>query len=190
MKMCATLPGSAPWESWNIQVFQELHATHASPAGLISAAAWAAELPLDLAFALTAIWIIRNKDRRAGAWILFALVIAVLFEFTVASVAFHPRPFAAGFGPAWVHHDPNNSMPSTHVMLTWTMALVALFRHRTLVSLTLFALGALMAWARIYVGIHWPADMVGAFVAASISATLAWIGLKVATDLRRFTNQL
>lgn len=188
--MYTVLPGAAPWESWNIQVFQQLHATHASSTGLISAATWAAELPLGLAFALTAAWILWAKDKHAAAWILFALAIAVLLEFTVASVAFHPRPFAAGFGPAWVHHDPNNSMPSTHVMLTWTMALIALFRQRTLASLALFALGGLMAWARIYVGIHWPADMVGALVAASISTALAWVGLRAATKLRRFTNQL
>lgn len=167
--------GSAapPWESWNCDLFLRLHATAASPHWLITLAAWLTEAPLFVALGLTALQLLRRRDLGGGIRVALAFAIALLAETLVSALAFHPRPFAAGLGPAWVEHAANNSMPSTHVALTLIMALVLILRRQRGSGLVLLGLGVVLAWARIYVGIHWPADMIGAAISACVSVMIA-----------------
>lgn len=165
-------PG-ALWERWNIAVYLHLHATTDSPHWLIMLAAWLAEAPLLAALGLAAWQLFRRRDGRAAIQMAIAFAMALLIEAVISAVAFHPRPFAAGFGPAWVRHAANNSMPSTHVTLACIMALAFILRRQLRVGVVLLGLGAMLAWARIYVGIHWPADMVGAVISAGFSVAIA-----------------
>lgn len=118
--------------------------------------------------------------------LILAFGTAIVIEALISTVAYHPRPFAAGFGPAWMSHAANNSMPSTHVTLTWIMAITLAIRKQRWISLALFALGGVLAWARIYVGIHWPTDMVGAAVSACLSVALAYAIERVLFVLYRY----
>ena len=172
----SSMPGPvAPWEAWNVATFLRMHATAASPPGLVMLAIVLARLPLYAAFALAGWQIVRGRERRTAVCLVLAVALALGTEMLVSALAFHPRPFAAGFGPAWIHHAANNSMPSTHVTLALTMALVIGFRRHAGTSLALLAMGTLMAWARIYVGVHWPADMIGAAISACLSSALAYV---------------
>lgn len=161
-------------ENWNTDLFLRLHATVQSPHWMIATAVWLAEVPLLLALALTAWQLCRHRDLDGAIRVTIACAIAVLIEAAVSELDFHPRPFAAGFGPAWAMHTANNSMPSTHVTLAWIMALIFGLGHRIWTSLALFMLGVTLAWARIYVGIHWPADMLGAAISACASVAAAY----------------
>lgn len=169
----ASWPSAGPLVSWNVALYERIHATAASPSWLIAIAACLADAPLFAASCLTAWRFCRKRDGGGALETAVACTIVLSIELTIDILDFHPRPFAAGFGPAWIAHRANNSMPSTHAALTWCMAMV-LARHRDFaVASILFALGAVMAWARVYVGIHWPADMLGATVSAAISAITA-----------------
>ena len=151
-----------------------LHATAGAPSTLIALAALLAEWPLFVALALTAWQLWRRRDGVGAVRLMIAFGIAIVIEALIGAFSSHPRPFAAGFGPAWMSHAVNNSMPSTHVTLTWIMAIALALRKQRVMSIVLFALGGVLAWARIYVGIHWPADMVGAAVSACLSVALAY----------------
>lgn len=164
-----------PWEAWNIATFLRIHATASSPHWLVVLAVALATLPLYAAFVLTGWQIVHQRERRTAAWLVLALALALGIEALVSAFAFHPRPFAAGFGPAWMQHAASNSVPSTHVTLALTMALVVGLGRHYATSLALLVMGALMAWARVYVGVHWPADMIGAAISASLSSTLAYV---------------
>jgi len=168
-----------PWEAWNIATFRHMHATATSPHWLVALAALLATLPLYASFALTAWQLVRSRERHAALGLTLALAIALATEAITSAFAYHPRPFAAGFGPAWMEHAANNSMPSTHVTLALTMSLIVGLRRHTGTSLALIGMSVLMAWARIYVGIHWPADMIGAVISACLSSALACALLKL-----------
>lgn len=155
-------------------VFTHIHATSGSPPALIALAAALAEWPLWVALALTVWQLWRQRDGLASVRLIVAFGIALAIEAVIGTFAFHPRPFAAGFGPAWVAHAANNSMPSTHVTLTLIMAIALALRKHGM-SAVVFVLGGVLAWARIYVGIHWPADMLGAAVSAGMSVGLAHV---------------
>lgn len=85
----------------------------------------------------------------------------------------HPRPFMIGLGHNLVAHAPDASMPSDHLTLFWSVALSLCARRWTrTVGVTLTLLGLPMAWARIYVGVHFPLDILGALM---VAGTSAWV---------------
>lgn len=163
---------NAFWEPWNEALFQRMHATAASPHLLIAVASVLAEWPLVVAAGLTGWLLWRRRDRLGFIRLVAACGVALLIETLVSLLAFHPRPFAAGFGPAWIAHAANNSMPSTHVTLALIMGILLAMRKHRRASAVVLVLATALAWARIYVGVHWPADMVGAVLSAIASVSL------------------
>lgn len=85
----------------------------------------------------------------------------------------HPRPFAIGLGTNFLAHSPDSSFPSDHLTLQWSVAFSFLLhkRLRTL-GLVYSLLGLPMAWARMYLGVHYPFDMAGAAAVAAVSAII------------------
>lgn len=91
----------------------------------------------------------------------------------------HPRPFMIGQGHTLISHVADSSFPSDHPTLWWAVALSFLLQSRTRrAGVALALLGIPIAWARIYLGVHFPLDMLGAITVAALSA---WLTLR-ATD--------
>lgn len=91
----------------------------------------------------------------------------------------HPRPFMIGLGTNFLAHSPDSSFPSDHLTLQWSVAFSFLLHpqlRKTGVILSL--LGLPMAWARIYLGVHFPLDMAGAAMVAAVSAGLCFGGAR------------
>lgn len=86
-----------------------------------------------------------------------------------------PRPFMAGLGHTLIAHVPDNSFPSDHATFVWCLgfSLIAVARGRLRVAgWGLAGIGLGVAWARVYLGVHFPADMAG-----SAAVSLAMAGL-------------
>lgn len=85
----------------------------------------------------------------------------------------HPRPFVAGIGQTLMAHAPDSSFPSDHLTLIWAVAFSLLLHEQPRVAgWALALLGLPVAWARIYLGVHFPLDMLGAALVAFGSAWL------------------
>lgn len=83
----------------------------------------------------------------------------------------HPRPFMVGLGHTFIPHVADSSFPSDHLTLLWSIAFSFLMHQRPrLAGMVLALLGVPVAWARIYLGVHFPLDMVGAALVAVSSA--------------------
>jgi undecaprenyl-diphosphatase len=76
-------------------------------------------------------------------------------------------------GHTFLTHAPDSSFPSDHLTLIWAVAF-SLLHHKGYraagLCLTLF--GMPVAWARIYLGVHFPLDMAGAALVALASTRL------------------
>jgi len=103
----------------------------------------------------------------------FAALLALGINQLIGLVVFEPRPFAIGLGPALLPHAPDSSFPSDHLTVIWAVAaslmLCAPWRRA---GLLLALLGLPVAWARVYLGVHWPLDMAGAALVGLAAALL------------------
>jgi undecaprenyl-diphosphatase len=91
----------------------------------------------------------------------------------------HPRPFMIGLGHTFIAHVADSSFPSDHVTLLWAVAF-SLLMHRSWrwIGVMLAVLGLPVAWARIYLGVHFPFDMAGAAAVALLSSGLAFHAMR------------
>ncbi len=108
--------------------------------------------------------------------------IALLLSWAISKAWFHPRPFAIGLGLQHIPHKPTASFPSNHLSFVWALcAGLALHPARRTAASILALTGLPIAWARIYMGVHFPLDMAGALLtalaAAAISLPLRPIGI-------------
>jgi len=108
-------------------------------------------------------WIAGRSRDRQGALTAF---VAALGALAVVQLIDHlwdrTRPFVAH--TATVHllvaHAPDASFPSDHVTAACAIAVVLLAYHRRLGVLALL-FAALLAYARVYIGVHYPGDVLG-----------------------------
>ena len=87
----------------------------------------------------------------------------------------HPRPFMMGLGHTFISHVADSSFPSDHLTLLWAVSFSFLM-HRIPRSTGagLALLGLPVAWARIYLGVHFPLDILGAAIIAGLCARLCF----------------
>lgn len=83
----------------------------------------------------------------------------------------HPRPFMMGIGRTLIDHVSDPSFPSDHMTLFSSIAVTFLLSRKYLIGWVIFIMAWTVAWARIYIGVHFPFDMIGAFI-LSISVAL------------------
>ncbi|MBE0612883.1 MAG: undecaprenyl-diphosphatase [Burkholderiales bacterium] len=99
----------------------------------------------------------------------------LLINQLIALVWYHPRPFELGIGQTLMSHALDSSFPSDHLTVIWAVAFSLLRRERTrLAGGALVFLGLPVAWARIYLGVHFPLDILGAALVALCSAGVVW----------------
>lgn len=169
-------------EQLNLAVFSMINATPtASPLEIGLAIIIAKYLvyffPLSLAF----YWLWGNEQhlnqqRTLVCKAVISLAIALSISWLIGAIAPHERPFVANIGYNFLDHDPTPSFPSNHGTFVFTIALAYLFWHnRKRMGYLMLGLSLLIAWARIYLGVHWPIDMVGAFIVALLSCALSQI---------------
>jgi undecaprenyl-diphosphatase len=164
----------------NLQLFALVNAP-AAPAALMLLLARAIAqgliwlVPPGLALA----WLRTDREgRRELLQILFAVLVALGVGQIVTQVWPQPRPFALHLGHQFLAHADDPGLPSDHVTVFWSLAAGASVSRRfRSAALLLFALGLLVGWSRVYLGVHFPFDVLGA-------APVATAGLVVERLLR------
>jgi len=113
--------------------------------------------------------IVRQRLIEASASALLALLAAQI----IGVMWPHPRPFMLGLGHALIVHGADSSFPSDHLTFLWAVAFSLLTHPETRrAGWVLALLGLPMAWARIYIGVHFPFDITGAALVSGISARI------------------
>lgn len=120
------------------------------------------------------------EEGRRRKWYLFleaALAIILSRGLLTEIIRFfyhHSRPFdALGFMP--LTPESGASFPSGHAALFFALAMVVFFRNRKW-GVWFFIFALLNGIARIYVGVHWPLDIVGGAVTGILSAVfIHWL---------------
>ncbi|HID4048253.1 TPA: undecaprenyl-diphosphate phosphatase [Pluralibacter gergoviae] len=170
-------------ENLNYSLFYWINATPASPQWAIALATFIAKDMILLVPALAAaMWLWgprRQVDARRHLVLKMAMAIAfsLALSWVVGHLFPHARPFAVGAGYNFLHHAADDSFPSDHGTVAFTFGLAFFFWHRRWSGALLLVVAGMIAWSRVYLGVHWPLDMLGGFLAGlsgCLSAQLAW----------------
>ena len=164
----------------NLHLFELINAPpglgHFRLAVAIGLAQWAIYLlPLAGVFA----WL---RGPRVARVELLMVTAAVFLALALAQIVAHvwpqARPFALHMGAQYLAHSADPGMPSDHAVVIWTVAMAVLRTERFAVwGLPLFSLGLAVGWCRVYLGVHFPLDIVAALPVAG-AATLLMVALK------------
>jgi membrane-associated phospholipid phosphatase len=121
----------------------------------------------------------------AGAGTLLALALAQPIVQAVAE----PRPYTRlPHALVLVHRSTDPSFPSDHATMAGAVAIGLLFVNRRL-GLLAAALAVLMAADRVYVGAHYPVDVVGGLAFGGLVAAVVQLAAgPVAALLRRLSH--
>jgi len=114
-------------------------------------------IPFVLAALLLALWF-RGGARRAAFRAALSGGIGLGFARLLGLAHYQPLPFVLGLGHPLIAHAANNGFPSDHATLGFSVAASLLLSGSRLGPLAL-ALAALVGFARIFVGVHFPFDV-------------------------------
>ena len=162
------------WLEWGAALVRWLQT--ASPALVLPAQA-ITELGSEAFFVLALPFLFWVIDRRICTRLLPLFLFSVYLNSFFKTIAAQPRPFEYDPLVRRLTHVGNEGFPSGHTQQTtvWWGFLAASFRRRWLFALTA-ALVVLVPLSRLYLGVHFPHDIVGGYlIGLALLLVFAWL---------------
>ena len=76
-------------------------------------------------------------------------------------------------GHTWMSHAPDSSFPSDHATVFACVGITLLLDGAALLGSCILFAGFFVAWARVFLGLHFPFDIVGAVGVACVAIFVA-----------------
>ena len=118
------------------------------------------------------IWFLGKEKEKKGALLMVAVFIVIMIVGTLIKDGYYrARPFLSLSGVNVLIAMPaDSSFPSGHAMIVIGGAVAALLFLRKKYSIPLLIEALLVCYSRIYVGVHYPTDVIGgAFLGAGLA---------------------
>lgn len=162
-------------ESFNVSAFLAVNQYAGKSALLDAVAVGTAEaMPYLFILVLVALWLSPDIERKKSSLIAgCSVLVGLLISYCVSLFYFHPRPFMQNIGTNLVAHAPDTSFPSDHTTFIFAIAFFFLLgRHTRRLGVVLFLLSLIGGISRVYVGVHFPLDILGAAAVGGVSSLL------------------
>jgi len=165
-------------EELNRQLFLSLNASLAPPGHMLGVAKLAANgLIFFVPALLAALWLWGDDRRRSAALKALVVIAAGLGVNRLIGLAWHHvRPQVSGLGQTYLSHAPDASFPSDHTTVFAAAGFALLKGETRWLGLTLLASGLVVGWARVFLGVHFPLDILGAFVVSYLLCYIVSLG--------------
>lgn len=124
------------------------------------------------AITLLVMWFLGNDTYKKSVF--YATVtgfLGLLLNFIISHIYFEPRPFVTHSVDILINHAADASFPSDHTTGAFSLAIAIFLRHRK-IGLGMLLLAILTGVSRIYVGHHYPFDVLGSMIVSMIISGL------------------
>lgn len=141
---------------------------------------------------LVVLWLWGDEQKRNLALKAFLVAILGVGINQIIGLAWqHPRPFMVGLGQAWLPHAVDSSFPSDHATVFASVGISLLCTGEARLGIITLLAGLCVAWSRVYLGVHFPMDMLGAVgVAALAHVIIAPVWRKIGDAVTQFMQRL
>ncbi len=176
--------------SLDYTVFRAINGlTGRSPALDAAMIAFARYSPVVYAIALALLWLTwKQRNQRAALLAGISALVALGLGQIVGHAFPRDRPYLAHHVSLLITHSPDTSFPSDHTTLAFAIA-VAVWQFNRRAGIALLIFGMLVAVARVYVGAHYPGDVVGGAVLGAVTSLIV-LRLFKAPVLRRALDRV
>lgn len=103
------------------------------------------------------------ENRKIAVGTVVVTVINLIINAIIRSIFFVDRPFVNNKVNLLLPHDSASSFPSNHATGTMSIAL-GLTKYNMLLSFILSLISLVIGFSRIYVGHHYPMDVIGSYI--------------------------
>lgn len=125
---------------------------------------------------LAAVMIYFPKTRKAGILVLLAIVLGYLINnFVLKDLIERPRPWIdiSALEPLIYASNPN-SFPSGHTCIAFAVSGIICRTQSKSWALASIAAAILMGFSRLYVGVHYPTDVIAGAIVGIIGSQIIW----------------
>ncbi|UUV19737.1 undecaprenyl-diphosphatase [Fusobacteria bacterium ZRK30] len=117
----------------------------------------------------------KKQNKKEAVYATITVILAILLNHFVELFYYHPRPFADGLGVVLKEHIADSSFPSDHttfmLALSWSLTM---FKDTKKWGRNMLILGVLSGLCRVFEGVHYPFDILGALVMGYFSAVIIY----------------
>jgi len=163
--------------SLDTALFLSINGSATSPQGLTALAIFATTyLPQLVAGCIVGVFFAGDRQVKHRVLImLFAVAIAWLLARLGQHFLPIDRPFILGLGKQWLPHAASHSFPSKHASAAFGLATaVVLVAGQVRWKLCALCAALLIAWSRVYLGLHYPSDILAGALVGVVSGWLAY----------------
>src|SRR5690554_2566962 len=160
-------------DSLNSDLFLAINQLAGENAILDASAIFIAEaMPFILIGVMVSLWFFADLNKKRISFFAgHSVLLALLLSYLIGVFYFHPRPFVLNLGSQLVEHVADTSFPSDHTIFIFAIASSYLFSRETLkLGMLLVLLSSLVGLARVFVGVHFPFDIIGAGLVGVVSS--------------------
>ncbi|APX94793.1 undecaprenyl-diphosphatase [Halomonas sp. 1513] len=169
----------------NLALFDLLNAPPNAPSSGVLIAQLCAVQLIWLVPALLVVGWLRGSERLKQPLLeaFMATLLALAASYAIGLLWPTPRPFMVPVGEYLLEHRATPAFPSNHLTIMLTMSFSLLLHASTRrIGAALLLVALPVAWARIFLGVHFPQDMLGAAllaacVAGLVGASRGWLVL-------------
>ncbi len=131
-----------------------------------------------------------NEKAKKGALMLIIVFIAIIIiGLSLKAVYYRPRPFLnpllSSIDHILIPKDLDSSFPSGHALIVAGGAVAAFLFLRKRYSIPLVIEAALVSYSRVYVGVHYPTDVIAGVV---LGAAIAFIICSILLNSKYFNK--
>ncbi|CAM4425563.1 undecaprenyl-diphosphatase [Pseudoalteromonas ostreae] len=164
-------------EEFNVSIFLFINQYAGKSSILDAVLIGAAEvMPYVFMFVMLYLWFDVNIERKRSSLNAgLSVLLCMLTSYVISLFYYHSRPFMDGIGTQLVEHAPDSSFPSDHTTFIFSISVMLLFNSSTRgIGAILCSLSLISGLSRVFVGVHYPLDILGAIWVAIFSSVVVF----------------